>query len=321
MAQASTKVAGIDTGKHWLDIAVAVGEQAEAPGFRVGNDPAGWQLVIEQLTAAGLERVGIEASGGYEAGVVSALHQAGVPIQVYQPLQVRLFARLRLRHAKTDKLDAALIAAFTASCHFDRLPAEARMAELAAHLGYIEQVEDDISRLKTRLEQQREPRLRAIMQADIKALAQRRSRERQRLEDSLRQHKDLACRLDLLLSIQGIGRPTALTLIIRLNELGKLSRTQIAALAGLAPFDRQSGQSRRSCHIKGGRPQVRTALYAAALPAAFRWNPALVRLYKRLTANGKPHKLALTACARKLLIFANTVLARQSPWKPQTSQS
>ena len=127
---------------------------------------------------------------------------------------------------------------------------------------------------------------------------------------------DLAQRLTLIESVQGIGGRTALSLLILMPELGRLTRGEVASLAGLAPFDRDSGQYRRQRRITGGRHRVRRALYAAALPASFRWNPALVETYKRLRGNGKNHKQALTACARKLLTFVNAVLARQSSWTP-----
>jgi transposase len=310
-------VAGIDTGKAWLDIAIV----GEAASWRASNDASGWQQAVERLAAAGVGRIGIEASGGYEIGVVGALRRAGLTIEVYQPLQIKLFARLQLRRAKNDRLDARLIAAFTA-CHFhDRPPIDPRYRDFADQLGFIEQVEQDLARLKTRLEQQRVPRLAELLRADIKALTRRRNAERLQLEAELRRHPDLARRLDLVLSIEGIGLPTALTLIVRMPELGQLSREQAAALAGLAPFDHDSGQRHGQRHIAGGRARVRTALYAAALPAAFRWNPALISLYSRLTAAGKAHKQALIACARKLLIFANTVLANNAPWILQNARS
>lgn len=117
-------------------------------------------------------------------------------------------------------------------------------------------------------------------------------------------------------SIQGLAIRTALTLVIRMPELGSLTREEAASLAGLAPFDDSSGRRDGQRHIAGGRPNVRTALYAAALPAAYRWNSALIGFYKRLRGNGKTHQKALVACARKLLIYANTVLARGTPWQP-----
>jgi transposase len=138
---------------------------------------------------------------------------------------------------------------------------------------------------------------------------------------ALRRHDDLATRLKLVLSVAGIGPRTAIALLIRMPELGRLSRGEAAALAGLAPFNNDSGKRGRQRSIAGGRTRLRTSLYAAALPAAFRWNEALKRLYTRLKAAGKPHKLALVACARKLLAYANTVLARGTPWLSATTNA
>lgn len=310
-------VAGIDTGKDWLDIAIVGGPEQ----FRVGNGSAGWQQAGAHLLSAGVGQVGIEASGGYERGVVAALRAEGLEVVLCQPVQVRLFARLQLQHAKTDRLDAALIAAFTARHGAARPAPDPRRDQWAGHLGYIEQLTQDIARLKTRLEQQHEPRLRQHLTDDIKTLSRRREAERQNLAAQLRADAELARRLDLLLSIPGIGLPTALALMVHMPELGRLSRQQATALAGLAPFARDSGRHNGAPHIAGGRAQLRTALYAAALPAAFRWNPAIVSLYRRLTANGKPHKLALVACARKLLIFANKVIERATPWLTSQAKS
>jgi transposase len=135
-----------------------------------------------------------------------------------------------------------------------------------------------------------------------------------RLLLAIQPHHDLKTRLELVLSVPGIGERTALALLIRLPELGALSREEAAALAGLAPFDDDSGTQCGQRHIAGGRARLRRSLYAAALPAAFRWNPALIALYRRLKERGKPHKVALVACARKLLVYANTVVARGTPW-------
>ena len=149
---------------------------------------------------------------------------------------------------------------------------------------------------------------------DIARLKARRSAEMLRIVRQLRAHDDLGRRLDLVLSVPGIGERTALALIIRMPELGRLSREEAAALAGLAPFDDDSGTHKGQRHIAGGRGRLHRSLFAAALPAAFRWNKALVRLYARLTATGKAHNAALIACARKLLIYANTVVQRGTPW-------
>jgi transposase len=124
----------------------------------------------------------------------------------------------------------------------------------------------------------------------------------------------VARRLDLVLSVPGIGDRTAIAIIVRMPELGRISREQAAALAGLAPFDADSGNHKGQRHIAGGRSRLRRSLFAAALPAAFRWNDALVQFYRRLLARGKAHNAALTACARKLIIYANTVVQRGTPW-------
>lgn len=310
MEQTITVAGGVDIGKAYLDLAVMPSGQH----CRVSNDEAGWRQAVTWFAVAGVARVGVEASGGYERGVAQAMRQHGLVVNLYQPMQVRLFARMKLKRAKNDRLDAQLIAAFTVQHSQDRAARDGRLQALADHLVFIEQVGQDIARLKTRLEHSRDPRIAGQIRADIAALKLRQRRERALLQASVRQCPARARRLDLLLSIPGIGLPTALALLIGMPELGRISREQAAALIGLAPFDRDSGQHKGRRHIAGGRARPRSAVYAAALPAAYRWNSQLVTLYKRLTKAGKPHKVALVACARKLVIFANTVLQRDQPW-------
>ena len=134
---------------------------------------------------------------------------------------------------------------------------------------------------------------------------------------AIRQYPDLAERLELIDSVGGAGLPTAVAILVRMPEIGQLTREQAAALAGLAPYDDDSGNQVGARHIDGGRERLRRALYLAALPASFRWNPQLIALYQRLRAAGKAHKGALVACARKLLIFVNTVVARGTPWQSE----
>jgi transposase len=219
-----------------------------------------------------------------------------------------------LRRAKSDTLDAALIAAFAALTNQPDRERDERLAKLADHLTFVEQIEEDVARLKTRLEHVDDPRRRRLVMADIARLKTRRAAEMLRIVRQLRVHDDLAQRLDLVLSVPGIGERTALALVIRMPELGRVSREEVAALAGLAPFDDDSGTHKGQRHIAGGRGRLRRSLFAAALPAAFRWNKALIDLYTRLTARGKAHNAALIACARKLLIYANTVVQRGTPW-------
>jgi transposase len=310
MSKTSTVVAGIDVAKARLDIAVHGCKQV----WQVANAPEGFRELMRLMRKHQVARVGLEATGGYEREVVEYLRAAGITVVVLQPLQVRAFAQLTLRRAKTDRIDAALIAAFTADHSIVREAPDPRLAALAERLTWLEQTEEDMARIKVRLEHVRDPQARRSWMADFSRLKLRRARLIARLSVLLREHDDLATRLKLLLSIEGIGPRTAIAMLIRMPELGRLSRGQAAALAGLAPFNNDSGKRVRQRSIAGGRTRLRTSIYAAALPAAFCWNAGLIALYNRLKAAGKPHKLALVACARKLLVYANTVIARGTPW-------
>ena len=310
MLQTSTNTAGIDTSKLKLDVAV----HGRTECWQVANALPGWRSLVVNLIKAGVARVGIEASGGYERGVAEHLRAAGFVVLVLQPSQVKAYARVHLRRAKNDALDAVLIAACAATIDAPRIAPDPRLVKLAGYLTFLEQIEEDIARFKTRLEHVGEPGLRRIVTNDIARLKARRSAQILLIERQLRAHPDLGRRLDLVLSVPGIGKRTALALIIRMPELGRVSREEAAALAGLAPFDDDSGKHKGQRHIAGGRGRLRRSLYAAALPAAFRWNKALVELYARLIARGKAHNASLIACARKLLVYANTVVQRGTPW-------
>jgi len=310
MTQTNTTTAGIDTSKSKLDVAL----HGRTEHWQVANSLAGWRELTAKLAEAGAGRVGIEATGGYERGVVAHLRAAGFTVLILQPIQVKAFGRVHLRRAKNDVLDAVLIAACAAAIDQVRDAPDPRLAELAEHLTFLEQIEEDIKRCKTRLEHIHQAALRCLVLGDVALLKARRRAQIRYLARQLRAHHDLAVRLDLVLSIPGIGERTALAVLIRMPELGRVSREEAAALAGLAPFDNDSGQHKGRRRIAGGRARLRTSLFAAALPAAFRWNKALIALYRRLTAAGKAHNAALIACARKLLIYANTVVQRGTPW-------
>ena len=283
MTQTNTTTAGIDTSKAKLDIAV----HGRTERWQLANALPGWRTLAASLAKAGVTRVGIEATGGYERGVVEHLRAAGFIVLVLQPVQVKAFGRVHLRRAKNDALDAELIAACTAAIDDPRIAPDPRLAEMAQNLTFLEQLEEDIARFKTRLEHIDEPGLRRLVNSDIVRLKARKAAQIRSLAKRLRAHSDLARRLDLVLSIPGIGERTALALIIRMPELGLISREEAAALAGLAPFDDDSGKHRGQRHIAGGRGRLRRSLFAAALPAAFRWNKALIALYARLVAGGK----------------------------------
>ena len=311
MTKSTMLTAGIDTAKDKLDVAI----HGQPNTWTVTNSLPGWKRLAGELAKAGVQRIGIEATGGYERGVTRHLQGAGFIVVVLQPLQVKAFAKLHLRRAKSDRIDAILIAACTVAIDArNKMPPDPRLDALTDHLTFIEQVEEDIARGKTRLEHISDNRLRRSVNADIARLEKRCNAELKRLIGAMRGHADLARRFELVLSVPSIGERTALAVVLRMPELGQVSREEAAALAGLAPFVHQSGKRQGETHIGGGRGRLRRSLYAAALPGAFRWNPALKALYARLMARGRTHKSALVACARKLLVFANTVVARGTPW-------
>jgi transposase len=310
MSKDSMVYAGIDTGKHKLDIAI----DGSAERLQVDNSLAGQQTLSAWLRQRAVERVGIEASGGYEQAVVSSLRADGFVVIVFQPLQVRAYGQFTLRHAKNDQIDAALIARCTAAATDIHAPPDARLAPLAQQLTMIEQLTEDVAQIKTRREACRDQRIREFWKQEINRLKRLLQAELKQLVAAIRAHRDLADRLDLIAGVDGIGLRTAVAILLRMPEIGRVSREQAAAIAGLAPYDDASGLRRGSRHIKGGRARLRRSLYAAAVPAVFFWNPQLKAFYRRLIAAGKPPKLALVACARKLLIYANTVVQRGQPW-------
>jgi transposase len=310
MSKSTMICAGIDTGKRKLDVAIEGGAHYR----QVDNTADGHNALSAWLRQHAVERVGIEASGGYECAVVTRLRRDGFVVIMLQPAQVRAYAKFHLQRAKNDKIDAALIATCAAATTKIHAPPDPRLMPLAEHLTLIEQLTDDIARLRTRLETCREARIKVFWRGEITRLNALLRGELKQLEAAVRAHHDLGARLALINSVDGIGIKTALAILIRMPEIGKIDREEAAALAGLAPYDDDSGDQIGSRHIAGGRERLRTSLYSAALAAAFHWNAELIDIYKRLTAAGKPHKVALVACARKLLIYANTVVARGTPW-------
>ena len=305
---------GIDTGKDWLDAAI---HDVGCKPLRCPNTPEGRAAIVQFFREHKVERVGIEASGGYEFEMVAAMRDDGLPVIVFQPAQVRAYANFLNLRVKTDRIDAALIARCTAVKQTLRACPDRRLEPLAEHLTFIEQIEDDITRLRTRRDRFRNERLLAALKDQIADHKKRLRAELADLRRALRDHADLAKRLDLLVSIDGIGERTALTLVIRMPELGTLTREEASSLAGMAPFTQASGRWEGQAHVKGGRARVGKALFAAAQAAAQRWNKQLVALYQRLVSNGKHHSVAVVACARKLVIYANVVLARQTTWITQ----
>jgi transposase len=317
MSKHSIVCAGIDTGKHKLDVALD-GSQEQ---LQIDNAADGHAVLSVWLKRHRVKRIGIEASGGYEQEVVAQLRRDGFVVIVFQPAQVRAYAKFLLLRAKNDKIDAVLIAACTAATKKIHAPPDPRLAPFAVRMTLIEQLTDQIAGCKNYREGCRDPRVRQFWKEEIARFNKLLRAELKELVAAIRQHRDLAERLDLIESVDGVGLKTSVAILVRMPEIGRLTRGQAAALAGLAPFDDDSATHVGMRHIAGGRERLRGSLYNAALAAAFYWNPQLIALYRRLTAAGKSHKVALIACARKLLIFVNTVVERGTPWVSTASPS
>lgn len=308
----STKVAGVDVGKRRLDAAVdgLEGEQS------VENAAAGISELIDWLKAREVGRVGLEATGGYERGVRAALEQAGFEVVVHQPLEVRLFAKLKRRRAKNDRLDARLIAAATAQVDAVRAARDPRLMELAERLTAYELITDKAADLKTFLESLALKDVAATIRASLRGLERTKAKLAADIVARIKAHPDLLDRFRLLISLPGVGPIVAATLLVRMPELGALRRGQAASLLGVAPFDRDSGQWKGLRFIQGGRARPRRMIYLAALSAK-RCSPTLKAFADNLAARGKAKKLIVVAVMRKLIEAANLVLSRGQPWLKQ----
>jgi transposase len=306
------KVAGIDVGKHWLDVAMHGSEDATA----AGNSAAGISELIGWLKAREVGRVGLEATGGYERAVRAALDAAGFEVVVHQPIEVRRFAQLKRWRAKNDRLDARLIAAATAQVEAVKAAQDPRLAELAERLTAYEQITDQAAELKTFLESVTLKDIAVLIRAQIRSLERAKAKLAADIVGRIKAAPDLLARFRLLSSLPGVGPIVAATLVIRMPELGAMRRGQAASLIGVAPFDRDSGQWKGLRFIAGGRRRPRRMLYLAAL-AAKRCSPNLKAFAEQLLARGKPTKLVIVAVMRKLIEAANLVLQRGQPWQKQ----
>lgn len=303
-------VVGIDVSKDRLDVHIRPGGEA----FVVSRDAAGLDTAIGRLQPLTPQAVAVEATGGFETVVTASLAAAGLNVVVVNPAQVRAFAQALGRRAKTDPIDAAVIAHFVEATRpaIRPLPdAETQaLADLVARRRQIIQM--------IGAERQREKRAALRLKKSILRLLKALERELaivdQDIDDAVRGSPVWRAKEDSLQSVPGIGSTIARTIIAELPELGTLTRRQVAALVGLAPFTRQSGQWRGRSFIGGGRAAVRTALYMGALVAA-RFNPDLKAFRDRMVAAGKPKMVALIAVARKLLTILNAILRDAKPWR------
>jgi len=303
---------GIDVAKDRLDLHTRPGGEV----FAVARDSNGLAMLVERLQRLAPALVALEATGGYETVVASALGAAQLPLAVVNPRQIRDFARATGKLAKTDRIDAAAIAHFAEAVRPPARPladAEARaLGELVARRRQV--IEMIIAeRHRRRMASQRRviraiERHLALLQAELSELEGD-------IDDAIRKSPAWQADADLLASVPGVGKVTLRTLIAELPELGHLNRRKIAALVGVAPINRDSGTLRGRRTIAGGRPAVRTALYMAALVAS-RANPVIAAYYAKLRAAGKTGKQALVACMRRLVVILNAILRDRKPWQP-----
>lgn len=302
-------VAGIDVAKGWLD--VAVGESG--PGFRLANDPEGWQSLIGRLRALKVGVIGIEPSGGYERGAASALSEAGLDVRNVNPHKLRHFARALGRWAKNDRVDAAVIARYTAQLPTRPVRSDPKARQLAELIVARRQISDDKVSLGNQLSQIVDPALKRIFSARLRRLEADLVLVSKRIAGLIAADPDLARRDRLIQSLPGAGPVLSHTLLALCPEIGQAGRRQLAALVGVAPYDHDTGVMKGRRAIWGGRAEVRRVLYMAALTAA-RCNPALAAFQRRLVANGKPPKLAIIAVARKILTILTAILRTNQPW-------
>jgi transposase len=304
---------GIDVSKAVLDVHVhPTGEV-----LRFGNDEAGVAELVARLSRLeGVLGIGIEASGRYERLAVAELAAGGLPVVVLNPAQVRHYAQAIGLRSKTDPIDARLIALFIAAVRPEpRSLPDAKTGELAALMARRRQLVTMLVAEKLRRQQAAPGLARVSMARSIAFLQDELGSLDREIDRTVRGTPVWRDKEDLLASVPGIGKTIARTLLAELPELGRLDPKQIAALAGLAPYTRQSGQWRGRSFIGGGRATVRTALFMGAMVAA-RCNPILKAFRDRLVQAGKPKLVALVATARKLLVILNAIIRDQKPWRP-----
>ena len=302
---------GIDVSQDRLDVHLLPSGEA----FALARDGAGIEALASRLCALGPALVVMEATGGFETVVAAGLAAQGLPLVVVNPRQIRAFAQALGLKAKTDTLDAQVIARFAEAVRPAPrpLPDEAARA-LGEMVARRRQLVEMIVAERNRRRMLVRPKLIRGVDRVLSMLQQELSALERDLDETIRGTPAWCEAESLLSSVPGVGDKTARTLIAELPELGRLDRRKIAALAGLAPFNRDSGRSRGQRRIGGGRASVRAALYMAAL-VAMRWNPVLKPVAERMRTAGKRPKLIVIAIARKLLVILNAILREKKPWQ------
>jgi transposase len=308
---AAPSFVGIDVSKHRLDVHVRPSSQT----LTAARDSTGLQQLVGSLRKLAPALIVLEATGGFEITVAAALASAGLPLAVVNPRQIRDFARATGRLAKTDALDAQVIALFAERIRPEPRPlADADSQNLAELIARRRQVVEMIGMETNRLYQVRNARVQRMLRTTVNALTAQLAELDRDIDDTIKRSPVWRAADNLLTSVPGIGDVTAHTLIADLPELGQLDRRRLAALVGVAPINRDSGQMRGKRTIAGGRSDVRNALYMATL-SAIRWNPIISQHYKSLVERGRPKKVALVACMRRLLGILNAIMRTNTPWQ------
>jgi transposase len=306
---------GVDVSKHHLDIA----STQDATVHRLPNTAAGWKSLLAELEALQPKRIVMEATGGYERGVALALSEAGLPVSVVNPRQARLYARSMGKLAKTDSIDARVLADFAGSPGLRvRPPLDEETYTLHSLVQRRWQLKKMVQEESNRLEHATTA-VRLSIEATLDTLMERITEVEKALEDQVQAHPAWREKAALYRSVPGVGRVLSWLLLASLSELGSLNRWQLAALVGVAPLNYDSGQLHGRRFIWGGRAPIRAVLYMNATSAA-RSNPAIRALYTRLIAAGKPYKVAITACMHKLLTVLNAIARTATPWQEGTPQ-
>ncbi len=302
---------GIDVSKDRFDVHL----RPAAESFAVARDGQGLEQLVARLVAAGPELVVLEATGGFVITVAAAVAAAGLPLAVVNPAQIRAFARAIGRLAKTDRLDAELIARFAEQVRPEPRPVLDEQTQILAELvARRRQIVEMIGMESNRRRQARSTKVLRGIERTLAALQAALAELDQEIDGQVRGSPAWRAAEDLLTSVPGIGKITARTLIAELPELGRIDRRRVAALVGVAPINRDSGTMRGRRTIAGGRTPVRDTLYMAALTAV-RWNPTIKATYDRLRGRGAPHKAAIVAAMRKLLTILNAMLRDKAPWQ------
>lgn len=309
-----TIVLGVDVSKRQLDCHL----RPAGIAFTVGNNAAGFKLLLERLSQQPVELVALEASGGYERQLVRELTQAGFKSILLQPASVRTFANMLGKRAKNDTIDAAVIADYAAYFGEWREQRPESWDRLIQLLTFYEQISQALAQARTRQEGFCDPAVLALAQQEVTHLTGRKNDLLQQLKQLAGELPELQRQIDLLQTMPGIGFLNALSLALRLPELGTLTREQIAALVGVAPFDHDSGRHRGYRRTAGGRERVRNLLFMAAT-TAIRANAVARSFYQRLKNAGKPHKVALVAVMRKMIVILNAMVRDHRPWENPVS--